>query len=251
MSLLKKAIKILSGFFFSLSLSLLILIFLAYMVTSYENGKTIFTTVFMNMLKKQINPQQLEQTYNQISTYCKERESLTLPLMNENITLNCTSVLNTNSTHLLYLLAEKSFDKFYHKNYGCEFIECVQKIKSAEDATVFFSSLSHTFFKEALMPMILLTILTGITLFFSIESWPERCKTFGLEFFFIGIFFLLIPYVKSFTLGQLPLEVAIVENIFDKVFELISPILLIFLIVGIILLGMWSLSKFLVKKKIK
>jgi len=247
--LMRKVIGLLSGFLFSVSLTLLVLILLASSLTAYEISKEVFTTLLANTLKRQMNPQQLEQTYQQVSAYCKSNQNFTLPMMNENITMDCQAILATNSSYLVYLLAEKFFDGLYYKSYGCDFLTCLQGLKSAEDAIIFFSSTSHEFFKSSVWPVILLNVVIGIALLLSIEDWPGRCKAFGLQFLFIGVFFFLVPYLKSFTLDRLPPEAAIAENLLDKIFELISPILLVFFVAGIVLIGIWLGNKFLMKKQ--
>jgi hypothetical protein len=141
------------------------------------------------------------------------------------------------------------FDKIYYKEYECEFLKCIQEIKSPEQATIIFSQAGHVFLNGIFLPVLVITAFAGAVLFLLIETWPERFKAFGIEFFFIGIFFFLTPYLKNMFSGNLTPESKMAGDVFDMVFNLISPILLIFLVVGIILMVLWIITKFFLKKK--
>ena len=249
MSLLKKIARILVSLLFAVSLSLLSLTIVLSLLTSYDNSKAIFTSVYAKAIGNQVTPEQIEETYNSLSLYCKERDVVSVPFMNENITINCSEIATTNSTNLIYLVSEKLFDIFYYKSYGCEFIKCLQEINSAEGAMILFSSTAHAFFNNLILIVLLVTALIGAILLLLIETWPERFKSFGLHFLFIGVFFFLMPYLKELVLEKLPPELAVIGDVLDPVFKIISSVLLIFLIVGVILAGIWLLMRFFVKKK--
>lgn len=247
--ILRKIIRFLSGFLFPIFISLLLLAFLFSKITEHENAKMIFNTVYTNVLGKQISTRQVEEMYNDTLIYCREKESVNIPLIGENMTLNCSEILSTNSTQFLDAIANKSFETIYYKDYGCDFLSCLRGIKSVTDAIFVFSLTSYNFFNSILLPLALATILTGAILFLSIETWTERCKVFGIEFISIGIFSFLVSYIKGFTLGQLPLEAAVAGDVFDEMFNVVSPVLQIFFFAGIILVGIWIFSKFFLKKE--
>jgi len=257
MGILRKIARFASGLLFSLCLSLLLLTILASSLTKYENVKMIFTDVYVNALKGQMGDQQIEQTYNNMSIYCQQNEKIDFPFMNQNMTLSCSDIVGTNSTHFLYLLAGKVVDVFYYKDYGCDFIKCLQEmfsekiLSTPEKAMALLSSTSNKFFDKIFLPMALATVFTGLLLLASIETWPGRFKTVGIEFLFIGIFYFLAPYLEGFIFKLLPPQASVAEGIYETVFKMTSHVLLIFFVIGVVFIALWVLSKFLMKKKKK
>ncbi|MEM5782346.1 MAG: hypothetical protein QXD43_04085, partial [Candidatus Aenigmatarchaeota archaeon] len=146
-------------------------------------------------------------------------------------------------------IAEKSFNQTYYKNYECEITECLKEIKTGEDIFVFFSFKGHNFFSSIIKPLYILTIIFGILLFVSIETWTGRLKIFGFEFLFIGIFYFLLPYFKKLMSEKILKEMPISENILDLIFNQLNQIFMIFLISGIILIIIWGFTKLFVKFK--
>jgi hypothetical protein len=248
MGLLKTIARFIVGFLFSVSLTLLLSIFLASVLTNYGNIKPIFATVYSNAIMRQLGAQRIEELYNSATLYCREEETVTIPYGYENITLNCNEITNTNSTYLVSIIVEKFFNTFYYKDYGCEFLTCMQKISSLEDAVVVFSSTSHRFFESIIFVMLFVTILIGVALFFLIENWEGRFKSFGVEFLFIGLLYFLTPYLESIVFDKLPPEAPITKDAFDAIFNSVSPVFLIFFIIGAIFIGIWLFIKFSTKK---
>jgi len=249
MGLLRKVARAVSGLLFSVSLLSLISVLFIVNVTSRDNAREIFLKIFPNVLTKSIGSERIEQVYAGLSLACTQSSTVSFPFGNESITLNCSEFVNTNSTNLLYVMSTKFFDNIYYRDYGCEFVQCLQKISSPLDVIVVFSSASHEFFNGLILPATAATALTGAAFFFSIETWPERFKTFGLYFLLNGIFFFILPYTKSLILSRIPGESAdIVGSVVDAIFNLVTPILLVFLVVGIIFVSVWIVGKFLPKK---
>jgi uncharacterized membrane protein len=125
----------------------------------------------------------------------------------------------------------------------------LKKIESLDEIAVVFSSTSYKFFSNILQPLFIFSIVFGVLLFILIETWEGRCKVFGFEFLSIGIFFFFLPYLKDILLRELPEGLPINENIFDLIFNEITQILLLFLILGLILIMAWGLIK--LRKKAK
>jgi len=248
MGILRNIAKAIATFFFSLFLALLLITFLFYNVTSYDTTKYIFTTVFKNILLENTS-QEIEQLYSNISSYCKVNTNITLPI--DNTTLSCSEILNKNAEAFLNLIAGKFFEKFYYKNYECDFLECVKNIRSGEDFAVFFSLKAHDFFDRLLWPLLIITILSGVVLFFLVETWSGRFKLFGFEFLSIGIFFFLLPYLKDFAIKKIPKEITVLENVLNIVLDQLSSILLIFFILGVIFVTSWILTKIVGRKSKK
>jgi len=254
--ILRKIVRVASGFLFSLCLLLSLLTILASTLTKYENVRMIFIGIYANALKEQLGDQQINQSYNSLSVYCKQNEKVDFPLMNQNMTLNCSDIVGTNSTHFLYLLAGRIVDGFYYKDYGCEFIKCLQEMfyekhLSPEKVTVLFSSTSNKFFDKIILPIALATVFTGLLLFASIETWSGRFKTFGIEFLFIGIFYFLMPYLEGIVFKLLPPQASVAEGVYGVVSKIISPVLVFFFTIGVVFTVLWVLSKFMKKKKSK
>jgi hypothetical protein len=249
MGLLRKVACAASGLLFSISLLLLISVVFFLNITDYDNARGIFLKIFPSVLNKSIGAEQIDHAYAALSLLCMQRSTVSFPFENDSISLECSEFVNTNSTNLLYLISTKFFNSIYYKDYGCEFVQCLQGISSPVDAIVVFSSTAHDFFNNLLLPVAIATVLTGVAFFFSIETWSGRFKTFGLYFLLNGIFFFILPYIKSFVLLKLPLEAAdIAGSVVDAIFDLISPILLIFLLLGIVFIFVWIAGKFIAKK---
>lgn len=141
----KRIIGFVSGFLFSIFLTLLVTTILFSRITDYENAKTIFMIIYTKMLANETGSQQINEIYGGISIYCREMQNITISLPGEDMNLNCSEILAANSTQFPTLIAEKYFDTFYFKDYGCDFLKCIQGIKSVEDATFVLSSTSHDF----------------------------------------------------------------------------------------------------------
>lgn len=248
MGILRKIAKFFLSFIFSILLSCSVLIFLAHRVTDYQTGKMIFNFAFTKVVGAKVSQEELEKIHGFVQLYCQINESVSIPVAEENITLKCEDALKASSSGLLNLISSHLFDSLYYKQYGCEFLQCLREIKSPEDFTVILSSKAHEFFDKILLPSVLFTALTGFFLLISCESWDERFQTFGLNFLLVGIFFLIFPFFKEMLLSKIPPEAALLEEIFNMIFELISPILLAFLILGIAMLLLWIFTKFKKRK---
>jgi hypothetical protein len=246
MGILRNIAKAITTFFFSLFLAFLLITFLFYNITNYNTIKNIFTTVFKISLLENTTTQEIEQLYSSIFSYCKVNTNITLPI--DNMTLSCSEILDKNSDTFINLIAEKSFEKFYYKSYECDFLECVKNIRSGEDFAVFFSLKAHGFFERLLWLLLITTIVSGIALFFLIETWSGRFKLFGFEFLSIGIFFFLLPYLKDFASKKIPKEIPAVEKVLNLILDQLSSILLIFFILGILFVSAWILIKIFGKK---
>jgi len=242
--------KFLGGLLFTFSLSLLIVCIAMSSMTEYNNAKSIFADVYVGALKSQISDAQLNEIFNAAINACQGKESINYVLGEENMTFNCTDIRGGNATTLPYLVATKSFDTFYYKNYNCSFIDCIKNISSPEDATVFFSSTGNEFFNKLLMYVIVATVLTGLIFLASIETWSGRFQSLGVEFLFIGIMYFLIPYAKDAAIKQFPQELLpLISRIIDIIFNSISSILLIFFVAGVVLIAISLGIKYLAKKK--
>jgi hypothetical protein len=246
MGILRNAAKAIATFFFSLFLALLIITFIFYNITSYDTTKVIFTTVFKNILLENTSTQEIEQLYSSISSYCKVNTNITLPI--DNITLSCSEILNKDTDTFINLITEKFFEKFYYKNYECDFLECVKNIRYGEDFAVLLSLKAHDFFDRFIRLLFITTIITGVVLFFLVETWGGRFKLFGFEFLSIGIFFFILPYLKDFLIKKIPKEITTLENLLNIVSNQLYSILLIFFILGIIFVSGWILIKIFGKK---
>jgi hypothetical protein len=246
MGILRNIAKAIATFFFSLFLALFLITFLFHNITSYDTAKDIFITVFKSSLLKNTTTQEIEQLYSSISSYCKVNTNITLPM--DNMTLSCSEILNKDTDTFINLIAEKFFEKFFYKSYECDFLECVKNIRTGEDFAVFFSLKAHDFFDRLLEPLLITTIVSGIALFFLIETWNGRFKLFGFEFLSIGVFFFLLPYLKDFAIKKMPKEIPAVENVLNMVLDQLSSILLIFFILGIVFVSAWILIKIFGKK---
>jgi hypothetical protein len=247
MGLFRNMAKGMMIFFFSLSLTLLVLTIFLYNLTSYEKARTVFKDVFKNFVVKNMSSEEIEELYNGLSLYCKTSKNVSVSI-SKDTKLDCSEIIDKNSTYLIELIGEKSFDNIYYKDYGCSFLDCLKKVKSPEEFSVVLSSTSHGFFSKILMPLFVFTIVFGAILLILIESWEGRCKTFGLEFLSIGVFFFILPKLKNFFLQKLPEGLPVGESI-SLVFDEITKILMFFLVLGLILISTWVLIKLRKKSK--
>lgn len=244
--------KFFGGLLFTFSLLLLIICIVMSNMTEHGNAKSIFADIYVNALESQMNNTQLNEIFNASISACQGKDIISYVLGGENMTFNCTDIRGGNATTLPYLIATKSFDTFYYKNYSCTFLDCIKNISSPGDAAVFFSSTGNAFFSMLLMYVIIATVLSGIILLASIETWPGRLQSFGVEFLFIGVMYFLIPYGKQAALKQFPQEILpLVSRIVDTIFNSISTLLLIFFVAGLVLIAASFGIKYLAKKEEK
>ncbi|MEM5829171.1 MAG: hypothetical protein QW040_01035 [Candidatus Aenigmatarchaeota archaeon] len=242
MGLIRNIAKTVTFSLFSLFLFLSILTFFFYNLTNYNNAKNLYTILFKETVLKN-KTQEIEEIYKKITVYCSlgVNESVQLP---NNISLKCSEIANTNSTYMVDLIAKKFFDQLYFKDYECEIPECVREIRSGEDILVFFSLKAHKFFNSIILPIFILTIIFGVLLFLSIETWSGRARTFGFEFLSIGIFYFFLPYFKRFVLERILKETPISEDALNLIFNQLNSVFKIFLIFGLILIVAWIFVKF-------
>lgn len=246
MGLVRNIIKTTSIFLFSFLLSLSILTFLLYDLTKYENAKNIFTTFFKEIVVRE-EKWKIEEIFNRSVNYCKSYPNYTIELSTD-VSIHCSEILNTNLESFISLIANKYFDRIYYKTYDCEMPKCVKELKSSEDFAVLMSLKAHEFLKDITKLLLVLTTVSGILLFISLETWLGRIKTFGLEFLSIGIFYFLTPFLKRIFIEKFLSKSLIDLTSLDLIFNKIKFITMIFLVSGLILIFTWILLKIFGKK---
>lgn len=244
MGILRKMAKVILSLLFSLSLMFLILTFFLRNLTSYENTKNIFTTIFTNFVFKNMSVEEVESVYEKITFLCAANPNFTFPV--DSLNVSCSEISGKDLSSVINFIATKFLDSIYFKSYECSFVDCLKNIKSLEDFLIIFSAEAHEFFDKTFRTLLITTIALGMVLLISIETWLERFKTFGLEFMSIGTFFFIFYFFRNFIPKKLPIPLE--ESILDLIFNKISTILLFLFVVGASLVFLWIFLKILSKK---
>jgi len=245
MGILRSIGKIVGDFFFVLCLSVVILMLTIAEVTEYNNLKPIVVGVINQQIRKQIEPDKL--TIFQQNLNCSSRETIEFPMNeNENVTLKCSDIKNSNPEDLGSLIGSSMFEKIYYKEYSCEFIQCIQQADFQGKAMLFASSTANQFFKKSLIYLWIGTALFGIILLVSLKGW-EIPKNFGKSLIVVGIPFIFIKLLRDKL--NLPVDTVAVQPLVDQLFNSLSNRYLIVLIIGILLTIIGYVGSYLVRRK--
>ncbi len=160
---------------------------------------------------------------------CKSKSTVDLPVQSQTITLKCREIKSNQNT--LAVMANALFDKVYYKKYDCNFFACVSeelsKGVSAETVFLFVGQKAHEFYNRLLAAAIILTIIFGAIMLKFEQALAVRLKLLGWPFLLTGI-----SYLYVFFRGQ----AGGLSKFTDPLFDLLSPIYLVFLIAGVGLL---------------
>jgi len=234
MNILRKIGKAIGSTIFVLALSTAILAISLTKLTEYDNLKGWAPDLIGSQLAKGVDNETLIQIHQQLLEECKTNETIQLSdMLGQNVTIKCEDVEKTTPEGLTNLFANALFESIYYKKYDCSFIECLQK-PGQDRLTIFVSLEAHSFFKNC---QYILLIASGVGLaimLISIETWWNRLKSMGITLLSISLPLIILILFKDRIL-PLSSNLEAATPIIDQIFDPVSKISLVMLIVGIVL----------------
>ena len=246
MRILIRLIKFLATTFFTLFLFLAILSFSLSQLTSPQKIPElieIISTTYEKNLQNELD--QLEKGFAYIQAYCKQNNEINFSVGNKNITIYCSEIENKTSKEFAKLVLNRvikeKVKEFYYKNYTCKFTECWK-----DNLTYYYSFQAHQSYFTLTNYFIVASILSAL-LIFVIEKF-SALKTLGITFIFLGISYFFKFVLKELIRNFIPVKLI---GLRGSLINIISPLFdnfLYLLILGIILLAIYFLTKRLKSK---
>jgi hypothetical protein len=198
--------------------------------TNYGTEKSTFVDVISGDFSERFfGNGDTEELRDALLFQCKSKSSVDLPVQSQTITLKCSEIKS--NPNILAVMANALFDKVYYKKYDCNFFSCVSeelsKGVSAETVFLFVGQKAHEFYNWLLAAAAVLTITFVFVMRKFEQTLAIRLKLLGWPFLLTGI-----SYLYVFFRGQ----AGGLSKFTDPLFDLLSPIYLVFLIAGIGLL---------------
>jgi len=245
MRFLRPFAKVSSEIFFTIFLSLLILVIALANFTSYENLRP----VFLNLAKQQINmtSQQLNSTLAAFSQLCRTSGNETIHV--ESLALKCSDVYATTSENLPELIGSATFEKTYFKKYDCSFFQCIT-LPGQEKFVFLMSEQANVFFKNIIIYLAAAVVISGIVLIVAVETWPGRFKAVGFSLIFVGAADVVIFLMKGVLFQGLPQQaIQQASPAINQILDSISSMYLLILVAGVILTAIGFILGYLSKMK--
>jgi hypothetical protein len=260
MSILKKAGEIFGSLIFALAFGFLILFIALANFTKYDTVQPLITNEIESQLIGNVQQNQLELLYLNLTDQCKSTSRAVVPLGDDNQAyLQCEDIKHSNSTEIPHLIALNIFNQTYYKHYDCSFLDCVRDIIFSKNSTanenqnmqIILSSTANEFFTSNQIFVEIATIIGIIIIIFSVRVWYNILKIIGITLLVVGITYLFIPIIKteiSATAQSHNIPNQILVSIVDTLFSPITTILKASLIIGIIFTVTGYLTSYLMQK---
>lgn len=190
MKVLRRLVKTVSSFLFVTSLSILLLVSTLIKFTEYKTLKPFVLDAIQESLT--YGGIDWEQLHANLKLLCSQQETIEIPIeIIGKVTFSCSNLNATSPEATASLFSTIIFDEMYYHNYTCEFIECIQQ----GNYFAIISQYGNNFLKSVWYYILLVTVLFGTILFFSIELLPDRLKGLGIVMLSTSI-----PFVFSYIL---------------------------------------------------
>lgn len=238
----KKGIgKIIGGILLVIFLDLAITSFSFYQITDQQNMRSAFTSIIADQFNA------FDDKIELLKQACASNPGSDIPVPTEltaafGITSlgQCSDIASASTREIKIMMASKSFDTIYEKDYGCGIVdygklflgmnkgsECMK----TEKALGIISSRIHNESLVATYVFIILSLLSAALLWFSTNG-AGRLKAFGGAFItvgIIGIIFVLIPSLVFAGYDR-------VAPLINLIFNTMAINHLVFLVIGIALI---------------
>jgi hypothetical protein len=257
MTVARKLGEIFGWLIFSISLGFFIMFIALANFTQYTTIQPVITNIIENQFQN--TPQeQIDLLYLNLTEQCKASSTAMIPLVNQEVSLNCTDVKNSQSSGIIHLISKNLFDQIYYKKYDCNFIDCIKGLAFQQNSSdvqnqqfqVIISEKSNEFFSNSQLFLIVGIAVGLVLIVISVRVWYNILKIIGVTLLFAGIVYLLIPFIKTQLLpvAQQGEDLsAIVDMLFAPIMEILRNIL----ILGIVLTIAGYASAFILKRKHK
>jgi hypothetical protein len=255
MSIARKLGEVFGELIFSISLGFFIIFIALANFTQYTTLQPVITNIIENQFQN-ITQEQIDFLYLNLAEQCKTSSTAIFPLTNQEVSLNCTDVKNSQSSDITHLISKNLFYQIYYKKYDCNFIDCIKGLAFQQNSSdmqnqqfqVILSSKANEFFSNNQL-LLIVGIAVGLVLIvISVRVWYNILKVIGVTLLFVGITYLLIPFVKT-QIAHIAPQQGDFSAIVDLLFAPIMTILRNILILGIVLTVIGYASAFLLKPK--
>ncbi len=223
-----------------------ILLFLSLFATA--SSLTISMSLNYNVIKPEVHsivsdiilnqteiPEEIEKGLANMQLYCQNNSVLVQENEDYTFELPC-EVVNQGTEAIILYAIEDIVEETYYKEYDCDFMNCFE-----EEAPPFFLFSKHAqgYFMGWFYISLLISIALMVLLFFFIESKTSLPLVLGVVLIVLSFIFLGIGKLLSLIIGW---EYAQIVLAF---FTQSYTIFLIFLILGIVSIGVGIVLKFL------
>lgn len=237
-----------TGFLFSTSLAAILIFFVLFHFTSFENLEPTVQDLAQEQIEKEsLNDAEFTNMKIGLTQMCDQSTTGFIDVQTENnrtIGLDCNDVYGAeNSSQLYGSIAADSFKEIYYKDYGCDFVGCIlSERNTTEKLSVFVSETANVFYGKAQFYALISTIAFGVLYAYFLRKPSKITKSFGWSFTFIGAGFIVTEIMKRTSIGQ---NSSIVSAVAEGTFANIQVYLMILFVVGIALLvTSYFLSKY-------
>jgi hypothetical protein len=257
MSIARKLGEVFGELIFSISLGFFIMFIALANFTQYTTLQPVITNTIENQFQN-IPQEQIDFLYLNLTEQCRTSSTAIVPLTTQEVSLNCTDVNNSQSSDIIHLISKNLFDQIYYKKYDCNFIDCIKGLafqQNSSDAQnqqfqVILSAKANEFFSNNQLFLIVGIAVGLVLIVISVRVWYNILKVIGVTLLFVGITYLLIPFVKT-QIAHIAPQQGDFSAIVDLMFTPIMTMLRNILILGIVLTVVGYASAFLFKTKAK
>ncbi len=228
MSILRGLGKFFGGAIFTFFLISSITVGAFAQLLEYNNLKPIM----IDLVNEQFPKQELSLAASELRTQCMQRDSVQFSFGTNQFSFDCKNLKNSTDESISEDMTTTIFNGIYFRNYGCEFVECMQQ-PGSERILVLFSATAYKFFSDVQFALWSGIILGSVIMIASIETWEGRLKAFGISLTFTGLPFLFFNYLRNFIFSMFGSMPANIMQVMDKIFGTMSTNYLIILILGL------------------
>ena len=222
--------------------------------TRYENLQPIFT----NFLSRNLENTQLQKEifYNQTFEECKNtgKEFIELDfgreILQNKLKIKCNDIVYNNFSQLDNILGKTFLDAIYFQDYDCSSISCFWTLAGNELFKFTFSNQANKILSSYIIVFIGGTIFGIALIYLGTRNILVTIKSIGFNFVLGGMSYFVLALGKPIITSIIPVgQLAVVKPIIDNFIQIISQKFLFIFIVGMILVVLHYIIKFLKTRK--
>lgn len=183
---------------FLIALSCLLFAYMQAEATKADNLKSVFIPAISYGMTQNITSEQLgiaHAVFLQNCTNNPSQESILIPLEPNPVAVSCSKIIGSTAEQLPNIVAETLFDSMYYKDYGCNFIDCIQTLPATERAMVMLSANANRFYNGIIMPLLILTAASAFGVFMFARDTKDKLKSLGWPLLITGGFAIVMAYM--------------------------------------------------------
>jgi len=179
--------------------------------------------------------EQIDEAMAGMQFYCQNNTVFVQNVEGYTLELPC-EVINQGSEAVIIYAIDDMVEKNYYKEYDCEFRECFSQ---EENMFFVFSKHSQNYWNYWFYISLIISIILGVLLFFCMESKTSFPFLLGILLIVVSAPFLGMGKLLGLLIGWEYVE------IFSAFFTQAYSVFLIFLVLGVISIGIGIIMKFL------